>query len=208
MRRKDFMLGLGVGIVFSAAITMIPSSSTDTLTDEEIKTRAMKLGMVEKEDALAQVLKQNATATPTAIASAEPEDVTETEEVKVTQTPEVTSTPVTTFFANYSGSTTASSTKTPSTQKVKATEKPKSTETPKKEKDNVSKEPEYVTFTIQNGMWSEEIASRMYELELVDDAKKFDKFLSDNGYGSIIKSGTFKIPKGSTYKDIAEIITN
>ena len=208
MRRKDFMLGLGVGIVFSAAITMIPSSSTDTLTDEEIKTRAMKLGMVEKEDALAQVLKQNATATPTAIASAEPEDVTETEEVKVTQTPEVTSTPVTTFFANYSGSTTASSTKTPSTQKVKATEKTKSTETPKKEKDNVSKEPEYVTFTIQNGMWSEEIASRMYELELVDDAKKFDKFLSDNGYGSIIKSGTFKITKVSTYKDIAEIITN
>lgn len=207
MRRKDFMLGLGIGIVFSAAITMIPSSSPDTLTDEEIKTRAMKLGMVEKEDALAQVLKQNATATPTAIASEEPEDMIQTEEVKATQTPEASATPVSTFLANYSDSTVGASTKAPSTQQVKATEKPKSTEVPKKEKDNASKEPEYVTFTIQAGMWSEEIASKMYELELVDDAKEFDTFLSDNGYGSIIKVGTFKIPKGSSYKDIAEIIT-
>ena len=207
MRRKDFMLGLGIGIVFSAAITMIPSSSPDTLTDEEIKTRAMKLGMVEKEDALAQVLKQNATATPTAIASEEPEDMIQTEEVKATQTPEASATPVSTFLANYSDSTVGASTKAPSTQQVKATEKPKSTEVPKKEKDNASKKPEYVTFTIQAGMWSEEIASKMYELELEDDAKEFDTFLSDNGYGSIIKVGTFKIPKGSSYKDIAEIIT-
>lgn len=207
MRKKDFMLGLGIGIVFSAAITMIPSSSAEPLTDEEIKTRAMKLGMVEKEDALTQVLKQNATATPTAIASVETEDVTQTEEPEVTQTPEVTATPASTFFANYGDSSFVSSTKTPATQNVVATEKPKSTTAPKKEKEPVSKEPEYVTFTIQAGMWSEEIASKLYELELVEDAKEFDTFLSDNGYGSIIKVGTFKIPKGSTYKDIAEIIT-
>ena len=206
MRKKDFMLGLGVGIVFSAAITMIPTSSSDTLTDEEIKTRAMKLGMVEKEDALTQVLKQNATATPTAIASEETEEASQTEEADATQTPEVTATPESTFFANYGDSSFVSSTKTPATQKVVTTEKPKSTAAPKKEKEP-AKEPEYVTFTIQAGMWSEEIANKLYELELVEDAKEFDTFLSDNGYGSVIKVGTFQIPKGSTYKEIAEIIT-
>ena len=60
---------------------------------------------------------------------------------------------------------------------------------------------------IKPGMWSDEIAKTFYDMQLVKDAEGFDSFLCDNGYASMIRVGSYKVPKGSTYEEIAKIIT-
>ncbi|MBQ3599824.1 MAG: hypothetical protein II992_01305, partial [Lachnospiraceae bacterium] len=59
MKKKYFLRGLGAGIALTAFVMMSTDTKQETLSDEEIKSRAYKLGLVEKEDALDQVLKQN-----------------------------------------------------------------------------------------------------------------------------------------------------
>lgn len=202
MRKKDFMLGLGIGMVFATAIMMVPDSSQNKITDAEVKERALELGMIEKEDALDQVLATKTTPTGNPKASEEPET---TEEAKVSASPSVESTTKNSSSTNKK----PSSTKIPATEEASSTVKPEVTAVPKEtKKPSKNEQVSYVTVEIKAGMWSEEIASTLYSLELVDDAEKFDKFLCDNGYGSMIKVGTYKIPMGSTYAQIADIITN
>lgn len=201
MRKKDFMLGLGIGMVFATAIMMVPDSSQDKMTDAEVKERALELGMIEREDALDQVLSTQATATDEPKGSEKPEV---TEEAMASTSPSATS------ATNKASSTNRkpAGTKTTPTEEVSETEKPKVTDAPKTtKKPSKNEQVSYVTLEIKAGMWSEEIASTLYSLELVDNADAFDKFLCDNGYGSMIKVGTYKIPTNATYTEIAEIIT-
>lgn len=201
MSRKNFMLGLGIGMVFATAIMMFPDSSQDKMTDAEVKERALELGMIEREDALDQVLATQETPTGNPDASATPE---ETDEVKESASPSDKPASQNSSIANKK----PVSTKAAVTEEVSATEKSEATVAPKAtKKSSKNEQTSYVTVEIKAGMWSEEIASTLYSLELVDDAEKFDKFLCDNGYGSMIKVGTYKIPVGSTYAQIAEIIT-
>ena len=189
MKKKYFLRGLGAGIALTAFVMMSTDTKQETLSDEEIKSRAYKLGLVEKEDALDQVLKQNknsqATAEQSIESSLEPtKQVEETIEPTVQPTKEPTPTP----------------TKEP-TKETKATKKP--TETKKPESDTV----QYTTVTISAGMWSEDIAQKFASLGIVDNAKAFDDYLCDYGYASKIKIGEYRIPKNAGYNQIAEIIT-
>lgn len=202
MKKKDFMLGLGIGMVFATAIMMVPDSSQDKMSDSEVKERALELGMIEKEDALDQVLAGKETPTVEPKDSEKPID---TEEVKESEAPSAEPTDQSSSSTNkrpVSAQTTA-------TEEVAVTETPKVTVAPEAtKKPSKSEQVSYVTVEIKAGMWSEEIASTLHSLNLVDDAEEFDKFLCDNGYGSMIKVGIYKIPTGSTYTQIAEIITN
>lgn len=215
MKRKYFLRGLGAGIVLSAAVMGVTSSKAD-LTDAEIRKRAMELGMVEKIDALDSLLKE--TKIPTTTGAAVEDDnsssLETTEPTNVpTKTPEITQKP-----ANISNNTKPAApqnttitpipkvsqnqtvTSVPKvTQKTIVTSKPISkTSTPQRE---------IVSVTITAGMWSDQIAQKLKELDLVDDAKAFDDYLCDNNYASLIRVGSYKIPKGSSYEEIAKIIT-
>ena len=196
MKKKEFLIGLGVGMVFASAITMV-NPPHETLTDEEIKAEAMKLGMVEKEDALDQVLKQEGTAAPTSDATATVE-ASAAAETSAEKTPQQTE--------RASSDVTAEPEDAMETVK-KETKAPKSTPSAEKSKDTKKTSNSYVKVEIKAGTWSGEIAQKMSELALVDDAEEFDDFLCDNGYASMIRVGVYQIPKGSTYKEIAEIIT-
>lgn len=201
MRKKDFMLGLGIGMVFATAIMMVPDSSQDKMTDAEVKERALELGMIEREDALDQVLATQATPTGEPKGSEQPEVTGEVEESASPST-----TPTTKNASSNNKKTV--STKVTETKEVFATVKPEVTDVPTEtKKPSGSEKVSYVTLEIKAGMWSEEIASTLYSLELVDNAEAFDKFLCDNGYGSMIKVGTYRIPTNATYTEIAEIIT-
>lgn len=196
------MLGLGVGMVFATAIMMVPDSSQDKMSDAEVKERALELGMIEREDALDQVLAEKGTPSAKPETSVEPEN---TGEVEASDAPTVEPTTKNSYVSNKK----TTSAQTTATERVEVTETPKITGTPEvTKKPSKSEQISYVTLEIKAGMWSEEIAATLHSLDLVDDAQEFDKFLCDNGYGSKIKVGTYKIPTGSTYTQIAEIITN
>ena len=78
----------------------------------------------------------------------------------------------------------------------------------KKEKKEVSSQDNFVSVQITRGMWSDSVAVEMENKGLVDNAEKFDKYLNNHGYASFISVGTFKIPEGASYEQIARIITN
>lgn len=223
MKLRYFLRGLGTGIIFSAVLMSLYGSINNKMSDEEIRKAAVKLGMVEKQDALDVVLGIGVSAKPEsttggAVDSEKKNTPESSEGVEPTQ--EVTTEAVTEKPTNSPDtigdilSSTSGVSKT-DLEQLKKTEAPVATSTVKPtKKPIVTKKPEvkkesttYVTMEIKSGMWSDEISRKLTELELVDDAEAFDKYLSENGYESNIKVGSYRIPMGATYQQIAEIIT-
>lgn len=202
MKRKYFLRGLGAGIILSAVVMGVTSSKAD-LTDAEIRKRAMELGMVEKPDVLEAVLKE--TKIPSTTGAAINENSSETEKPETTDfqsiAPKIT----------YKPSQIQNNIIPKATQKTIVTESPKVTQKPwvtsKPASQTSIPRREIISVTITAGMWSDQIAEKFKELGLVDSAKKFDKFLCDNDYASLIRVGSYRIPKGSSYEEIAKIIT-
>lgn len=74
----------------------------------------------------------------------------------------------------------------------------------------MTKEPssnEKIEFSISRGSWSRKVSEELAKLKLVDNSDKFDEFLVTNGYAEKIKVGDFKIRAGSSYDEIANMIT-
>lgn len=196
MKRRYFLRGLGAGVILSAVVSAVVINQND-LSDAEIRTRARKLGMTEQESSSEKPKE-------TQKVKKEEKD-SATEKIKITEEP--TASPV------------QSTTAPPNTQKYVSADKKKETKAPELTKaPEVTKEPvvtkkpqkvqkKYISVSIEAGMWSDEISMKFKELGLVDNAERFDDFLCDNGYASMIKVGVYQIPTNATYTEIASIIT-
>lgn len=121
--------------------------------------------------------------------SVEPEN---SEEPKASREPEVSKEP------------SDSAGKPANTTTPKAAKEPESTKAPVAKKSKAGKK---VTIRIERGMWSDAVARAMENAGLVEDAEDFDKYLCEQGYSSLISTGTYRIPEGSTYYEIAHLIT-
>lgn len=236
MKRKYFLRGLGMGIVVTASVLTISHRAEEpSLSDREIIERAEALGMVKKEegslpnttvspdtqeDGQKTEGKENASMSPEpsagvgnadavdknedpmaddATSAPEDDDKTQPEQTPgASKEPEVTAAPKKTDLPASSSSPepTVSPKKT---KKPEATQKPKATQTPKSTS--------YVRVRIERGMWSDAVAKAMENVGLVENAEDFDEYLCDNGYSSFISVGTYKIPEGASYSEIAAIIT-
>jgi hypothetical protein len=178
MKIKYFLRGLGMGIVFSAVLILaVGGTKKVNLTDEEIIMRASLLGMV---------MPESVEDTKTPEASTEPEEDIEAEE---------------------------------DTESEDDTESEETEETPVSEDNDTSQtsgesvaeesavEPEYATVQIRAGMWSKDVAKAMEDAGVVSSAENFDEYLCDNGYASLITVGTYRIPIGADFYEIANKIT-
>ena len=67
---------------------------------------------------------------------------------------------------------------------------------------------ETITVTIVGGEGSNAVGSKLQQAGIVDSGNRFNNYLEDNNYDNVIQPGTYTIPKGSTYEEVAEIITN
>ena len=63
-----------------------------------------------------------------------------------------------------------------------------------------------VTITVTGGQNSDEVASALASAGLVDNGRAFDTYLESNGYDRIIRPGSYSIPQGSSYEQIAQIL--
>lgn len=88
-----------------------------------------------------------------------------------------------------------------STQKTETTKKPQ--QTPKTEKE----EKKGVKFTVRSGLLSSSVAREMREAGIIKSDTALDDYLEKNGYATSIREGTYYIPKGAGYEEIAKIIT-
>lgn len=82
--------------------------------------------------------------------------------------------------------------------------KPSTNKPSNNQPDNHSDEVEIV---IESGDVSRMVSAKVFEAGLVDSADEFNSFLGDNDYDNMLQPGTYKIKKGSSFRQIAQILT-
>ena len=194
MKLRTYLRGLGLGLIVAALVTGV--GSQQTMSDEQIKSRAKELGMMEGHTYLNQV-----------DAAIETEETAETEET--TETEETVETVIVETLESESrveleSETAAEETKAQETA-PEAESEPVEESREQPVEDTMA--PETVTFQIHRGDSSVSVAKRLAEAGLVGDAKAFDRYLCQNGYDKKIRTGTYEIQSDSSNEEIAKIIT-
>lgn len=192
MKKKYFVRGLGIGIIFGALIMLAAylTSGKGSLSDEEVMKRAQELGMVKKSE---YVLDSEVTSEETTTEAVTTEAPATTEKA----TEATTEAPATTEKATEAATTEAATTEKATTEKA-------TTETATTEQTDTKTK---ATITVSGGMSSETISSLLEDAGLVDSASKFNSFLVQNGYDKKLETGSFDISGGMTYEEIAGILT-
>lgn len=63
------------------------------------------------------------------------------------------------------------------------------------------------TINIESGVLSSEISEKLAANDIIDDATKFNLYLTDNDYGEKIQLGKFKVNSDMNFKELAEAIS-
>lgn len=189
MNLKYYLRGLGLGIVMTAVLLGITSGGRkETLTDDEIVTRAKTLGMIEDSELSGYVEK--------ARTDAEAGLRTEIEkELRESLQPKIRAEVESEIRAEI--------------QAEQMLQHPEGTEGENGETAKASKEPETepVEFTVYSGELPQEISSRLEQAGLVESASEFEKYLLGNGYDRSIVAYKYRIPADADEEQIAKIIT-
>lgn len=179
MKRKYFVRGLGVGVLFGALIMFAAymTSGKNRMSDEDIMKRAQELGMVKKSE---YVLESDVSSE------------------------ETTTEHITTEAATEETTTEAPTTTEDATTEVPTTTEKATTEAVTTEKSDTSTK---TTVTVTGGMSSETISLALSTAGVVDDATKFNSYLVANGYDMKLETGSFEFTSGMSYEEIARILT-
>lgn len=92
-----------------------------------------------------------------------------------------------------------------SKDKSKDQEKDKSPDT--KTEDSKPENSDEVEIVIASGDVSRMVSAKVFEAGLVDDADEFNSYLGSHDYDNMLQPGTYKIKKGSSFQQIAKILT-
>lgn len=220
MKRKYYMRGLGIGVIVTAILfTIALPKEKPVMTDEEVIARAQKLGytkeannitaddinkLKEQEKLTAtQGITQATTPEPTGTPGPTPSPAPTPEPPTPPEQPDVPSSP--TSVAEQ-GKPTATAAPTPTlSPKPTATVLPAvtkaPTQAPAKVPDGVS------TIKVERGMTATKVARLLQSTGVIDDSGDFVAYLQKEKLTDFINIGTFSIPQGATYEEIATILT-
>ncbi len=230
MRIRMYLRGLGIGIIVTALIMGLSANRKQTLSDEEIKSKAAALGMVEQDSVLKPIVSEEGTKEPKKEETKEPEAEPQKEEVK-----EPAEEPKKEEAEKPAEEPKKEEAEKPA-EEPKKEEAEKPAEEPKKEetekpaeepKKEETKEPEAepqkaestaetnngvkttgkFTIEIAGGSGSETVCKLLQKGGVIASASDFDKYLCDHGYDHKIRTGKHTIPAGADYETIAKIIT-
>lgn len=188
MKRKYYLRGIGVGILFATIVLFTAYSISDgkKMSDEEVIKRAEELGMVQAESVLDHLTKPaNSTEDDTSEATADTtdsiSDTTSGEETSEEDTSEGNSSEELIDTEEGNSNSGASS---ESTENVRM-----------------------VNFTVVSGMSSWNVATILRDQGVIEDASDFDSYLVANGYSSRINVGEYSVAVGTDYETIANMLT-
>ncbi len=181
IKLKYYLRGLGIGIFVTALFFGITGNSGETLTDAQIKERALSLGMVDGNSVVLSELKNDIGETEEE--PSEEQQPTEEEDSEEQQPVE----------------------EEPSEEQQPVEEEPSEEQQPIEEEP--SEEQQMVTFEIRKGAGSDTVSRNLEAVGLIDDAAAFDKYLCDNGYSRRLRIGTYELLMGMKEEEIAKIIT-
>lgn len=198
MKLKYYVRGLGIGIVFATLLCVISfkvSGKTD-MSDTEVIKRAEALGMIMKTDILKEETSEEETS--------EKETTTETKDNK--EETESESEADTKETVNESKAETVAETLPAQTEPVtEAIIQTEAVTEPVTEP--VKTVIENISVDVISGMDSGSVSKLLYAAGVVNDAAEFDRYLVNNNYANNIRTGNYVIPKGSSYDEIAKILT-
>lgn len=197
MRLKYYLRGLGIGMVVTALLMGV-AKENKTMTDEEIKARALQLGMVEQKT-LADVRETVANAKNEEEIPERPIVDSETWETEENR-------------ENVSKDDTES---TEAAEMITSQENNETdaTEFMEESTDSQAKEPEedipeeIVILQVVKGDRSKSVSKKAEELGLVESASEFNEFLIEKELTQRIIIGEYEIVMGSDMEEIARIIT-
>lgn len=195
MRLKYYLRGAGIGILF-ATLVMTVSAFVHryNISDEYIIREARKLGMVMKDE----VQNNNNGIWGNGDIVEESEN---TESSQVTEDSQVSE------DTQVAGSETLpSESQKPSESESSSESEPPVEQEPPSESESQSNEVEYVTVIIESGDYARQVAEKVRDAGLVEDAEDFRKYIGKMGYDKIMHAGTYYIPVGSSYEEICQIL--
>ena len=228
MNRKEYVRGLGLGILITAVVFTFFKPETKSMTEEEIIQYAVSLGYekVEKQEkepiSNLDDIKSQAmgTLTPT------PEP-TSTPTLTLTPTLELTNTPIPTVTPTLKPTNTPVPTATPTPKPTNtpvptATPTPKPTNTPvptvtltpkPTKKLTVTPRPtevqsgEMYTLVVADGMTATAVAKVLADDGVIEDDAEFVLYMRRQKLTHYILTGSYQIPYGASFEEIAEAIT-
>ena len=189
MKLKYYLRGVGIGVIITTLIFMILLPfHKNNLSDAEIKEKAQALGMVDatRTDSDSGTLKSdmdNTTASDTDTATEQTATSGDTKADTAIDT------------GTDTAIDTSADTDTGVDSGTDAT-----ADQPKKE---TTKQ---VEVAVIPGDYSDDVAAKLKEAGLIDDAEAFNKYLVKHKYDSLVQPGNYVIKKGSSYKAIAKLL--
>lgn len=214
MDKRSFIRGFGVGVLFTALILGI--SFVVRTSDAYVKSQALKLGMVYKEDQGEDLV----------FTSPGPEETAKQEggkdtgkqdgdkkgkDNKAKATPKPKKTPASKETKKPEDASRATEKPVPpaATARPQATKKPVVSPKPGNTRPKKTAPPrEKQKLTIVAGEWSSDVSEKLERMGIVKNAKQFDKYLNDNGYSERISAGTYSVSASDSYEQLARKITN
>lgn len=222
MRFKYYLRGAGIGVIVATLVLAIAFLFHDNISDEEVIRRAMKLGMVMQENTpgtLADTPQGNASSVDLETGTdedplTEPDQNSDTKKANQAKEPDQSS------AADTDDKTTAD----PQTHTDDQTDTDRQTQTddqtePSSGQDSedhksddskdkpAKKDSDEVKIVIESGDVSRMVSAKVFEAGLVEDADEFNSYLGAHDYDNQLQPGTYKIKKGSSFRQIAQILT-
>ena len=190
IKLKYYLRGLGTGIVITTLVLTISFNVRSCTTKDN------------KEETTKEISADENTTKETTADEKMTKDTTKDKSTEEKTTKEKTTKEKTTKEKTTKEETTEKQTEE-TTEEPTSKEKP--TEEPTTENAVTNKK---VIFTISSGMSSELVSANLERDGLVDSANEFNRYLYQMGYERILRVGTYEIEVGSSYEEIAQIITN
>ena len=222
MNLKSYSRGIGAGLIVAALVLGL-GAKPEKMSDAAVKKRASELGMIESQTLtdLTTSISDAASADTDVTVSDDKEDIKSGTETSVS-TDSSAGADVTETSADDGKDADVSDTSDKTEQNGPEFKEPDAETVPPIIPEEVTPPPinplpedetgftagdQGVEIVVIRGDSSVSVARRMYEAELVESAVDFDRYLCENGYDKVICVGTYNIPYGLSFEEMAKIIT-
>ncbi|MCI8992307.1 MAG: hypothetical protein HFG80_06215 [Eubacterium sp.] len=195
MKLKYYLRGLGIGIIIAVVIMIIAFRIHGSeMSDQQVIERAQELGMVIPENGAVADLRDKQQAEEKENAADDGGTDADQNDAGNKDKPGDNNTDAGNNAAGNDGSDAENA------AEVKSNTNDDSNA-------DASQAGQYVTFIVSGGEYSDKISQNLQTSGLIDDAESFNKWLQETDYDNFIQPGTFQIPVGSTWDEIAVILT-
>lgn len=215
MKLKYYLRGLGTGIVVTSLLMGVAlSGRKEKLSDQEIRQRALEMGMTDDAMVLADMPDEKDEEDlkgPDETVSYNQAEVNDKEEAE-NMSPEASGEETDSLETEPESVTVDPEGETNHTQGNADGEQDDISEDAFEEgneKDALEDDIplEFVVITINSGDGSMTVANKLLQAGIIEDASAFDNFLCRNGYDKRLKTGRHDIPVNALDEEIAAIVT-